>query len=622
MTGRFQLRALRVTGPGKPAAEITFRAGTNMISGASNTGKSYILQCIAFMLGSSKKPKRITESKGYKTCTLELEDQNGQLHQLERSLTGDFFTHRMIVPGAVVLSEEFLSEKNDPANDKTISGFLLGLMGAWGLKIRQSKAGKTRQVGFSDFRRVTIVNEVRIIGEGSPALSGQYASAPEEVSFLKLLLTGDDDSSVVATETSKQSAARRTAQVDLMDRLIEGLEKEIHDLDPEPSTLSFRLGAVTSNMVRVSEAVSSKQQELAVQEELRKDAWRSANKLEQRQVATGELRGRFKLLEQHYNNDLDRLMAISEMDSFFTQLQQVRCPLCGAEGDQHDPGAHRAEGSPTLTDIQRACAAETSKIKALLRDLVGTTEELDAQLVSISSALEEQRTLFETASRTLLETLTPSAKQSQTELNEMILLKDRLAQAHLLGERLEALRAERSRIAQSKWKRGSVANASKLYPADSTEAFSLAVQSLLESWRYPDLTRVTFDEDTHDLIISGKERGSEGKGFRAIAYAAYIIGLLDYSLDSKEPRPHPGFVVLDSPLVTYKRRDTVPGDEVVPDDVVTAFYTGLASLPADKQVIVLENNDPPEDLHDKLHYLHFSRSSIGRYGFFPATPKS
>jgi hypothetical protein len=574
------------------------------------------------MLGSSKKPKRITESKGYKTCTLELEDQNGQFHQLERSLTGDFFTHRVIVPGAVVLSEEFLSEKNDPANDKTISGFLLGLMGAWGLKIRQSKAGKTRQVGFSDFRRVTIVNEVRIIGEGSPALSGQYASAPEEVSFLKLLLTGDDDSSVLATETSKQSAARRTAQVDLMDWLIEGLEKEIHDLDPEPSTLSFRLGAVTSTMLRVSEAVSSKQQELAVQEELRNDAWRNANKLEQRQIATGELRGRFKLLEQHYNSDLDRLMAISETDSFFMQLQQVRCPLCGAEGDQHDPSVHRAEDSPTLTDIQRACAAEMSKIKALLRDLVGTTEELDAQLVSISNALEEQRTSFETASRTLLEILTPSAKQSQTELNEMILLKDRLVQAHLLGERLEALRAERSRISRSKWKRGSVANASRLYPAGSTEAFSLAVQSLLESWRYPDLTRVTFDEDAHDLIISGKERGSEGKGFRAIAYAAYIIGLLDYSLDANEPRPHPGFVVLDSPLVTYKRRDTVPGDEVVPDDVVTAFYTGLASLPADKQVIVLENNDPPEDLHDELHYLHFSRSSIGRYGFFPATPKS
>jgi hypothetical protein len=616
MNGRFQLRVLRVSGPGKTSAEVTFRPGANVIAGASNTGKSYILQCIAFMLGSSKKPKKISESKGYTTCTLVLEDQRGQVHQLERSLSGDFFTHRLLVQDAFV-SEEFLLEKNDPADEKTISGFLLGLMDAWGLKIRQSKAGKTRQVSFADFRRIAIVDEVRIIGEGSPALSGQYATAPEEASFLKLVLTGDDDAAVVAVESSKQSAARRNAQLDLLDRLIDRLEREIYDLDPEPLTLSFRLGAVSSAMLRVSEIVSANQQDLVLQEDRRREAWRSAAKLEQRHIATGELRGRFKLLEQHYNNDLNRLLAISEMDAFFMQLQQVRCPLCGAEGDRHDPSVHRDEVNPTLTDIQRACAAETNKIKNLLRDLVGTTEELDAQLGSIEAALQEQRDLFETAGRTLLETLSPAVEQSQTELNETILLKDRLAQAHLLNERLGALRAERSQIAASTWKRGSVAEATKLHSTDATEAFSLAVESLLDSWKYPDLKRVTFDDGTHDLIISGKERGSEGKGFRAVAYAAYIIGLLNYSLDSEAPRPHPGFVVLDSPLVTYKRRDTAPGDEVVPDDVVTAFYANLASLSMDRQIIVLENNDPPEILHDRFQYLHFSRSSVGRYGFFP-----
>jgi error-prone DNA polymerase len=217
----------------------------------------------------------------------------------------------------------------------------------------------------------------------------------------------------------------------------------------------------------------------------------------------------------------------------------------------------------------------------------------------------------------VLATVSPAVEQSQTELNETMLLKDRLAQAHLLNERLGALRAERSQIATSTWKRGSVAEATKLHSTDATEAFSLAVESLLDSWKYPDLQRVTFDDGTHDLIISGKERGSEGKGFRAVAYAAYIIGLLNYSLNSEAPRPHPGFVVLDSPLVTYKRRDTAPGDEVVPDDVVTAFYASLASLSMDRQIIVLENNDPPEILHDTFQYLHFSRSSVGRYGFFP-----
>ncbi len=130
------------------------------------------------------------------------------------------------------------------------------------------------------------------------------------------------------------------------------------------------------------------------------------------------------------------------------------------------------------------------------------------------------------------------------------------------------------------------------------------------------LTRVTFSDEKLDLVISGKERGSEGKGFRAIAYAAYIIGLLDYCVDADVKLPHPGLVVLDSPLVTYKRRDTTPG-EAIPDDVITAFYVGLANTPATKQVIILENNDPPEQLQAQMQYIHFSRSDVGRYGFFP-----
>jgi hypothetical protein len=613
---RFQLRSLRVTGQGKPVAEVTFRPGANVISGASNTGKSYILQCIAFMLGSSKKPKKIGESKGYTTCILELEDEHGVTHQLERSLSGDFFIHRIIVDG-VRSSEEFLLEKHDPDNVKTISGFLLGLMNAWGLKVRMSKAGKTRSISFSDFRRLTIVDEVRIISEGSPALSGQHSSVPVEKSFFKLVLTGLDDSSVVALETRTQSVARRTAQLDLIDGLIARLERDIRDLDPEPLTLNFRLGAVNSALQRVSETMTGKQQALIEEEGRRRDALRSAMKLEQRQNATGELRERFRLLEEHYNSDLARLLAISELDSFFIQLQESRCPLCGAEGDQHDPSIHHDQATPALTDIQRACVAESNKIRALLKDLVGTTNELDVELSSIEVNLQEQRALFASSSKALEETLAPAAEQSASEWNETILLKDRLTQAQVLNERFEALQAERNRIAATKWKQSAKAEEARLLDLEATKDFSLTVESLLKSWSYPDLERVTFEEAAFDLIISGKDRGSEGKGFRAIAYAAYIIGLLEYAMSSDPGQLHPGFVVLDSPLVTYKRRDTGPDDQVIPEDVATAFYQSLASLPDDKQVIVLENNDPPEELHEKLHYHHFSRSSLGRYGFFP-----
>lgn len=133
MVTGFQLRALRATGAGKTPAEVLFGPGFNVISGASNTGKSYILQCIDFMLGGSKRPKRIKESAGYESLFLEFEDHKHQAHQLERSLSGHGFVHRIISNGATLL-EETLSEKHDPNDKQTVSALFLDLSGGWGQK--------------------------------------------------------------------------------------------------------------------------------------------------------------------------------------------------------------------------------------------------------------------------------------------------------------------------------------------------------------------------------------------------------------------------------------------------------------------------------------------------------
>jgi AAA domain len=614
MVSGFQLRSLRIIGRTKAPAEILFHPGFNVISGASNTGKSYILQCINFMLGGSKSPKKIDESVGYETCLLEIEDHEGTIHQLERSLSGNAFIHRLLMNDAVTL-EETLSEKHDPNDQKTVSGLLLGLSAAWNLKIRMSQAGRTRPLSFRDLARLTLVDEMRIISDASPVLSGQYSKAPEEVSLFKLILTGVDDSSVIATESRKENKAKRVAQLELLDRMIPQLEKEIADLDKEPASIAERRKKIDETVTQHSEVLTTSQKEIAEHEQKRREAWEKTQTIERQQANTVELRRRFKFLEEHYNNDLARLLAIIEVDSFLGQLQQVRCPLCGSSSDQHDPSVHDGQPPDVLQNIQQACHAEIAKIRILLRDLVGTTTQLDAELSTLQAAHSEQTSLFQSATQEIRERLNPAAKQYELQLGEAMQIRDRLAHAAVLQERLQDLTAERSRVAGAVWKKEPKTENSDILLPQAIESFTLKVQGLLEAWKYPGLTRVTFSDEKLDLIISGKERASEGKGFRAIAYAAFMIGLLDYCVDSKTALPHPGLVVLDSPLVTYKRRDTEPGEEL-PEDVAAAFYKELASLSSDRQVIVLENNDPQE-LHSGMSYTHFSRAQTGRYGFFP-----
>ena len=47
----FELRELRLSGPGQEPGSLIFASGLNIIEGASDTGKSYALSCIDFVMG-------------------------------------------------------------------------------------------------------------------------------------------------------------------------------------------------------------------------------------------------------------------------------------------------------------------------------------------------------------------------------------------------------------------------------------------------------------------------------------------------------------------------------------------------------------------------------------------
>ena len=81
-----QLRSLRLRGQERSDARIDFSPGLNVISGVSDTGKSYILKCIDFLFGASEKPKDIDEAAGYEQAYLECVDREGVTFTISRSL--------------------------------------------------------------------------------------------------------------------------------------------------------------------------------------------------------------------------------------------------------------------------------------------------------------------------------------------------------------------------------------------------------------------------------------------------------------------------------------------------------------------------------------------------------
>ena len=146
------------------------------------------------------------------------------------------------------------------------------------------------------------------------------------------------------------------------------------------------------------------------------------------------------------------------------------------------------------------------------------------------------------------------------------------------------------------------------------DAFAQKVQRILSEWHYPNAARVFFDERQRDFQIGGKRRGSTGKGLRAITHAAVSIGLLELCLD--EGLPHPGFVVLDSPLLAYSEPEG-EDDDLTGTDLKERFYEYLLGLRADVQVIVVENEHPPDFVVERGNVVVFTKNPHrGRYGVF------
>lgn len=61
------IEQISVTGKGKPKAELEFKQGLNVVAGASDTGKSYVIKCFQYIFGGEIPPKNITEANGYTT---------------------------------------------------------------------------------------------------------------------------------------------------------------------------------------------------------------------------------------------------------------------------------------------------------------------------------------------------------------------------------------------------------------------------------------------------------------------------------------------------------------------------------------------------------------------------
>lgn len=608
----FALRRLALIRPGKSPAEAMFTRGLNVIAGPSDTGKTFIAQCINYALGGGDGPKDIPEAEGYTTVVLEIEsNQDQRVYMLERSLRGG--NVRCTTEGR---TDRTLAAKHKGGKKDTVSQFLLELSGLGTKKVRTNEQGNTRPLSFRDIARLIIIDEESVIKETSPVLSGEYTSKTVESSVFRLLLTGIDDSAVIAKEDPKIVKGRQAGKTDLLESLLKTTRERLADLGDVGSIIEER-----DRLVRIEVALQTAITERNVAqanasplESKRREAWTALRAVDSKLAVLVELQTRFDLLQKQYASDLRRLQAIAEAGVRLDQLKEERCPMCGALAEHHD-NAHR-EAHLAPTDVSQACQAEAAKTLKLLQDLQATRAATAAEADQLRSTREARQDEFSTIAAELKALLEQHVFVAMKKVDELRARESTCKKTLELLDRVQELEALLKEANTPKKKERAEGVVSAVSTAQAAP-FSREVEALLQAWHFPDLERVSFSESDQDVVISGRARKSHGKGVRAITRAAFNLALLQLCV--KDGRPFPNFVLIDSPLLVYEEPDA---DEAsFPQDIKKHFWESVKSSFAKAQVIIIENCKqlPSDGAIGDVNVILFTGNEQGRRGFIPQT---
>lgn len=609
---RIRITHLTFTGRSVPKATLEFGPNLTVVHGPSDTGKSFIVSAIDFMFGAQTL-KEIPELEGYSNVMLGLEFSVDERVTLVRSVEGGKFSlyRNDVRDEPLEMPDCTLSPKHDADNENNLSRFLLQMIDLDGKRVRKNQNNETNSLSYRDLAHLCIVDETSMQSEEPPALSGQYTSKTKESSVLKLLLQNEDDSGLKPSDSKDEKTKLQAAKIEIIERLIDDLELKVAN-EQDASELRDQLSRISESVARVSQAVGTV---LSTRESRVSELSKLQDRRIKYETDTGELKAlhnRFELLMNLYNSELSRLASVREFGTLLNYFERGTCVFCGAEPkDQHVdiPCIGQSNGLGVSID------SEIRKVDLLKADLKATIDELANQIQRLSG--KRQKNIDSTTkAQAELDAIDLEIQPKNIELKELLAKRSEIERLLGIFDQLGHLERLKNQIADDK-PAGKESKPVAMRRSVVNE-FSQEISNRLAAWGYPEASDVRYSASAQDIQDGEQFRSGHGKGVRAILHAAFTIALAQYCLS--RDTPHPGVVVLDSPLVTYRApagESELDSGPSLPPEFPEAFYRDIEKSFLG-QVIVFENTEPPSSLNtDSVDVVFTKSGEHGRSGFFP-----
>lgn len=590
----YYIKKITMLGHKVEPSVLMLNKGVNILYGPSDTGKSYVAECIDYMMGNSD--TRIDMDKGYDTILLEM-DVNGQFLSMERKL-GD---NKIFVISEVngIDSDEYLLD-----GKKRICHVWLKLMGINEKhRISNSAHFQREELNNRAFDHSFIIREKYIYSEDSVLLPSQKARSFVAKSALLFLMTGEDFDDGNDYDKPDIHKAKKAAVTEFADA-------QLHALQDQETELKEITGIDTP--VQIEQRISELLKEIDYTEseirsviEQSKEVGQKVYSLEDEITEKKVLQNRYKALQTQYRSDLKRLTFMVEGEirqKDYIMLAPKECPFCGSDIKEDLVDASCID----------AASAEIEKLKPKMMDLKSVQKSLQRELETAQNERDN-----------LCEVMNSLDMQIQRELQPKVeKLRETLSQYALVltnHSKISALSRAQNTIRDNLIEFESIPEPPHFPIKDYFDdtfmmRFNKILSDILLACKFEKYRDSHFDWGSFDVVINNTKKKSRGQGFRAFINVVVSMAIQEYL--KKYGKYHPDIFVVDSPILSLKEEKEVKKSSLANESMRAALFKYFIEHPCAEQIIIVENEVPEEVDYSSVNMIKYTKEN----GFWKTSP--
>lgn len=585
----FYIKELSLLGNNVETSSLEFTNGLNIICGPSNTGKSYISECLDFMFGCDSKNFRIGKDTGYDCVHMQIATNKGDIF-LERKFEENHIYVDSYNPN--IDSGKYSTRKTK----LYISNLWLKLIGINNPPdIIKKETFERQSLTLRSFLHTFFIEEDNVFQEDSIMYQKSNFTRTAILSILLYFMTDDSFEDADPREEKKVKEARKNAVIKYInDNLYSLAARKTELIKAETPHIEIIQAKINSILDEIAETEG----QISIAVTRSKVLSNEIYALNEQLAECNMLHNRYKVLHSQYKSDIKRLTFIVEGELHKGEIPEtLNCPFCNGM-------------LPKLEEKSciEAAQVELQKIIFQMKDLDDAERDIIVEKSTLevrSKELSNERSKIELLINSELQPRVDTLRKSLYEYKHSIEINNETA----IIQRFEDNMIKDLNIMELEEESEIKYKPKEYFMQEMINRINDILTNILQSCRFENLSSAYFSLDSFDVVVNGKAKFTYGKGYRAFLNTAVALTFMEYLSEYGEFSP--GMLIIDSPILSLKEK----GNEKTSDSMKASLFKYLVDNQNNGQTIIIEN-DIPEIDYSNANVIRFTKDKQnGRYGF-------